>query len=442
MFKDSSHDSAYLAAEPEPAPNRDHSVAAACDIRAATDPPAAVWRALAPLMAPAGRRVVRLIDPESKQSVRRAKITDRLPTLLAAVHLFNGVGRTAMLVLDFDAKRGGRGQVDADVATAIAWFTACGARIVTDRSTSGGRHILVPLAAGTSASFSELKGLVQALAARLPSLDITPNLNARTGAISVPGTVCSGGGHRLLDGPLANAVDAFTVGSEPGFLPALYTLLGTLPAPAGTRENTTTIEPDQTTCGEGDDLRLAAPFCWRKPLTADEAAFAADGILPRNKRWPTPSEARMSVMLNAVKNGYSINAILNNTLPGRPWAGLGRSYADKGPRPEDRLAHDFRKALTYCQAAYANKANQLAHRNNYTHPPQSVVLWLSHSLAWADREFRGSRHRWAVRDVLQALVRMPPFGRHPDWFGSVLLAGKGCCCGHEEEGVVYAEVSA
>lgn len=387
-------------------PNRDHHVAATTCV-ATRETATAAWRALAPLMAPAGRRVVRLIDPESKQSVRRAKITDRLPALLAAVPLFNSVGRTTLLAFDFDAKRGGRGQVDTDVATAIAWLTACGARIVTDHSTSGGRHILVPLAAGTTASFTELKTLVQALAARLPSLDIAPNLNSRTGAISVPGTVCSGGGYRVLDGPLADAIDAFTTGSDPAFLPAMYAFLGTLPAPpAGSNESVPApLAPSVATTGEGDNQRLAAAFCWRKPLRDDVAEFASSGVLPAKRRWKTPSEARMSVLLTVVKSGYTLTAIRANMRPGRPWEGLGRSYAEKDPtNPDRRLIHDFRKALAYCQAPYLDEANQRAHRNKYTHPPEGVVLWLSHSLAWADREFRGSKHRWAVRDVLQALA--------------------------------------
>jgi hypothetical protein len=74
--------------------------------------------------------------------------------------------------MDFDTKRGGPAAVEGDLAQAIAWITQCGGVTVTDRSTSAGRHLLVPLAIGTSASFDEITRLMRLLAARLPTLDL------------------------------------------------------------------------------------------------------------------------------------------------------------------------------------------------------------------------------------------------------------------------------
>lgn len=405
-----SHDSAYAESDSTATPNRDQKLSSTS--------PAATWKALARRMAPTGRASVRLIDPESKVSIRSARITDTLPTYLAAVPLYTRAGRTGMLAFDFDAKPHGQAQVDADVATLTGWLRAAGARIVTDRSMSGGRHVLVPLAAGTTAGFAEVKALMQSFAARLKTLDITPNTNARTGALSVPGTPCAGGGHRTLDGTLDDAVDAFTVGSDPALLPNLHVLVGALPAPQR-RDAPTTSSPalvadliDTFIDGIGADARLAdRPRDWRKPLPADVAAFATTGTLPRDSRWKTPSEARESVVLNAVLRGDSAADIAARSAFGGPWAALGALYTDKhGHRAGGQLQRDVDKALRWAIAHFAPKPTQPGHGGNYTHPPYAhrhspeLRAWLAHALAWADREFAGQRIRWVVRDVLQALA--------------------------------------
>ncbi|KMO83669.1 hypothetical protein MCHLDSM_00321 [Mycolicibacterium chlorophenolicum] len=369
--------------------------------------PAAVWKALARRLSQPGRERMKVFDPDTKEYRKTRRITDKLPTLMAAVYLYTH-RRTTLLALDFDSKAHGREQVDADFTRALSWLTTCGARVVTDRSTNGGRHILVPLAIGTTASFDEIQSLMRQLKARLPSLDPKPMQNPKEGCISVPGTPCAGGGYRMLDGTLLDAVNALTERSASGLLPELYALMGTLPSPARAPSATAS---GPTTTGAGAHERLAEHARWSKPIPTDVTAFATAGdpMLARTaNRWESPSEARMSVVLNAVLRGYALADIRAHSQPGRPWNGLGASYHTKhGPRADAQLARDVRKALDYA-ATIAHETNRAAHRKRNSQSGQPaggpIGRWLAHALAWADREFAGSPLRWTVRDVYQALA--------------------------------------
>jgi len=360
--------------------------------------PAAVWKALATGLSQPGRHRMKVFDPDTKEYRKTRRITDKLPRLMAAVYLYHH-RRTTLLALDFDARPHGRAQVDTDVTRALGWLTSCGARVITDRSSTGGRHILVPLAIGTTASFDEIQPLLRQLAARLPSLDPTPMRNPNEGCISIPGSPCADGGHRLLDGPLNDAISTLTERSAPQLLPALYALLGALP---DTRPNTRASRP------ETDSYERLPPHAlWHKPMPDDVLTFATTGAMTRSS-WPSPSEARMSVIVNAVLRGYSHADIAAQCQPGRPWSALGDSYRAKyHHRADAALARDVRKALDYT-ATLAAEANPPAHRNRYSQPggPSEGphAQWLAYALAWADREFAGSPLRWTVRDVFQALA--------------------------------------
>lgn len=366
-------------------------------------PPASVWKALARRLSQPGRARMKVFDPDTKEYRQTRRITDTLPTQMAAVYLY-AQRRTTLLALDFDSKVHGRGQVDADVERARGWLQACGARLVTDRSTNGGRHILIPLAIGTTASFDEIQPLLRQLKARLPSLDTTPMQNHSEGCISVPGTPCAGG-YRQLDGTLIDAVNALAERSAPTLLPEMYALLGTLPTPP-------VVAPaagatSQHTVGTGADERLIERARWVKPMPAEVADFATHGVMKKG-RWLSPSEARMSVVVNAVLRGSSLADLRAATRPGGIWSALGASYTNKcGNHAHDRLASDVRIALDYT-ATLAEKTNPLAHRNNYSQRGVAVEgpigRWLAYALAWTDHEFNGSPLRWTVRDVLQSLA--------------------------------------
>lgn len=345
-----------------------------------------------------------MFDPETKQYRQTRRITDKLPTMMAAVYLYTK-RRTTLLALDFDSKAHGKAQVDADFERARGWLAACGARLITDRSTNGGRHILVPLAIGTTASFDEIQPLMRQFQVRLPSLDIKPMQNPSEGCISVPGTPCAGAGNRTLDGTIAAAVNALTERSAPTLLPELYALMGTLPSPPA-KTAPVAVTAGHTT-GAGDDEALIENARWTKPFPAAADAFAATAAMDP-AQWPSPSEARMSVVLNAVLRGLSLADIRAASLPGQPWSGLGDSYRKKhGARADDQLARDVRSALHYT-AALTVKANPSAHRNNYSQPGGAsggpIGRWLAYALAWTDREFAGSPLRWTIRDVFQGLA--------------------------------------
>lgn len=369
----------------------------------AASPPAAVWKALARRLCQPGRARIKVFDPDTKAYLKTRRLSDTLPAQMAAVYLYNQ-RRTTLLAFDFDSKIHGRGQVDADFAQVREWLAACGARLISDQSTNGGRHILVPLAIGTTASIDEIKPLMHQLKARLPSLDITPMLNPAEGCISVPGTPCAGG-YRQLDGQLIDAVNTLTERSAPTLLPQLYVMLGTLPPAPASASQTDTERPH--TIGTGDSERLIEKYCWTKAVGPEVIEFATSGVM-RQRRWLSPSEARMSVVVNAVLRGFSLADLRAATRPGGIWSALGASYADKhGANAEAQLARDVRNALDYT-AALAPKANPLVHRDNYSQRGVAVAgpigRWLAYALAWTDHEFRGSPLRWTVRDVLQGLA--------------------------------------
>jgi len=372
--------------------------------------PAAVWKALARRLSQPGRGRIKVFDPDTKAYLKTRRLTDTLPAHMAAVYLYNQ-NRTTLLALDFDSKTHGRGQVDADFVQAREWLEACGARLISDQSTNGGRHILVPLAIGTTASIDEIKPLMHQLKARLKSLDITPMLNPSEGCISVPGTPCRGG-YRQLDGRLIDAVNALTERSDPTLLPELYVMLGTLPpAPASAAQ----AEPERPhTVGTGDDERLVEKYHWTKPVGPEVIEFAVKGDsffeldkarcakAGRPRRWRTRSEARMSVIFNAVIRGRSLADIRSVTRPGQTWSGLGDSYRNRYGRLADRqLARDVRIALRSAERQIP-KPNPSAHRVKYSQA--QLARWLAYALSWADHEFHGSPLRWTVRDVLQALA--------------------------------------
>ncbi|BBC69034.1 hypothetical protein MMRN_p0030 (plasmid) [Mycobacterium marinum] len=271
---------------------------------------ASAWRALAHLIA--ARPTVRVWNPATNKFDSTKSLTARLPHLPAAVLLYLR-GRTQVLALDFDTKRHSQHTVDTDFTRALTWITECGGVAVTDQSRSGGRHILVPLAIGTTATATELAPLMRLLEARLPSLDKTPMMNPKTGCITVPGSPCREGGHRILDGPLISAVEAFTRRSDPALLPRLNVLLGALrptnPAARATGLARPLAESHTALTGDGHNTRLRAQYVRTSDLPERITAYATTGKLPTDTTWRSHSEARQSVLAHAVLHGHSLATI-------------------------------------------------------------------------------------------------------------------------------------
>lgn len=383
-------------------------------LQPATCPPERAWRDLAKLVAADGRTRMRLWDRSTDKFSDTAKLTTTLPRRPAAVYVFNKRRRTQLLALDFDAKRHGPAAVDADVATATSWITQCGGVVVTDRSSSGGRHLLCPLAIGTSASLDEIAHLMRVLAARLPTLDITPATNAATGCITPPGSPCREGGYRQLDGPLEDAIEAFTTRSEPDFLPRLYMLIGALKPSPHHQHRPATTDATTYTIGHGDHQRLAPAYTRDDPLPPEVTAYATRGIkTPSRPTWLSNHEARMSVITQAIARGATLDSVRDKIAPGGPWHhGLGNAYRRYRQHADDALARDFTKALHW-HINNVVKSSPPRHKLKYsqggtggTGPrgPASLREWLANATRWADGEFAGKRYRWTVQAVLQSIA--------------------------------------
>jgi hypothetical protein len=365
--------------------------------------PAATWKALAPLIA--ARPTIRVWDPTTNKFDRTKNLTSRLPTVPAAVLLYSH-HRTQVLALDFDTKHHSQQVVDADFARALSWITDAGGVAITDRSTSGGRHIIVPLAIGTAATTAEVNPLMRLLQARLPSLDKTPMANTRTGCITVPGSPCREGGHRILDGPLATAIDAFTTRSDPALLPRLNVLLGAL-SPSPTTKPIST--PSDATTGSGARERLRPEYTRDTALPTRITTYATTGQLPADRTWRSHSEARQSVLAHAALHGHTLAAVQALMAPGRPWhTGLATAYTRYGAGAEKALQRDWRKALTWAATNSSFfrpvRAQEQVHTGGTTAGPQLHREWLANAVAWVEAQFPGHRYRWIGAAVYQALA--------------------------------------
>lgn len=358
---------------------------------------------------------MRLWNPDTGKFSDTAKHCERLPSRPAAVYLYSR-RRTQTLWLDFDAKLHGPAAVAADLAKAAEWITDCGGVVVTDRSSSGGRHLICPLAIGTSASLDEMNHLMRLLASRLPTLDITPNTNADTGCMTPPGSPCREGGYRQLDGSLETAVEAFTTRSDPGLLPRLLMLLGALNPPDRQRpiaEPETPSAATEYTVGSGDDQRVSPPYVRHDPLPADVLAYARHGtISPARPTWQSNHEARQSVVVNAVARGHSLTTLREMIGPNGPWRqGLGSAYNRYDHRGDQALARDVAKAFDWL-ITNVLKSSPPRHKSKnspggYTpgpRGPKDLRDWLANAIAWADSEFVGKRYRWTVHAVLQSIA--------------------------------------
>lgn len=369
------------------------------------------WRRLSPLVA--ARRSMRVWSADSGKFDTSRSLAKRLPTVPAAVPIY-ARGRTSLLALDFDAKHHSSDQVDADVERVLAWLHECGARTVTDRSTSGGRHVLVPLSTDGPLRVDEVKIVMQLLAARLVTLDSTPMLNADWGCITPPGSPCREGGYRRLDGTLDEAIDAFAVRSDRGVVARLVALLGgatTSRHRTPVAAVTASLTQDERLVGVGRDRRLDPRFHRTTPVPEVVATYAATGRFTKAQSipWKSPSEARQSVISHAVLRGASA-ADVENAMATKEWEGVRRVYIEKyGRHSVAALQRDVDKALTWA-ASIVRPFHQLTHKERYTGGDGSFLKdrvrrkWLAHAQMWIDEEFLGSRHRPVLLAVVQALA--------------------------------------
>lgn len=368
---------------------------------------AKTWRVLAPLMA--ARRSTRLWSAETGQFHGFSRLETALPISPAAVPVYNRSGQTRMLALDLDAKILGASAVDTDYERITGWLNECGGQWLADLSASGGAHILVPLQ--TAVAADEIRPLLTALAAKCPTLDKTPMLNDRTGAISVPGSRCREGGFRVLVGDLAAGTSLFAHRNPPDVLAALTALVGADPSVgsnlSSADQQNAALEHDQL---PADLLRYDA-------LPNSVLEFAESGRLPTDNRWASRSEARLSVLVHVMWRGIRLAEVRRLMGPGQPWRGLAQAYnvrvqgkhhKVKVPRTDaERL---LRRDWTTAHRWHQQRSTYLqtdTHKNKHTCPPDAPAAcrhWLAHAVAWCDVTFRSSLLRWSVAAVLQALA--------------------------------------
>ncbi|MET4050497.1 MULTISPECIES: hypothetical protein [unclassified Rhodococcus (in: high G+C Gram-positive bacteria)] len=362
-----------------------------------------LWHRFASVIA--ARRSMRLYDPTTRKYSSAGPLTVKRPVLPAAVPLFSR-GRAGVVALDFDTKHHCHASVVADVSRLLGWLTECGGRAVVDESTSGGRHVLVPLAPGKTVTADEIRPLLRLLSARLPTLDITPMTNDVTGCITVPGSQCKEGGYRtLVDLDPAAASDILTVGSDAGTLQRLEALLGgtgraiTSPIDAHIRAETSA----ERVLGISDDARLHPRFCRSTPPPRCVLDFASTGRID-TRRWPSRSEARQSVITHAILSGASTaNILARVTEPA--WAGVRAAYA-RYAEPERAIRRDTARALDWAASTLSDSVRDIGHKQKHTGGTYDPVLrlWLTHAQTWVATEFLHRRDRWTTHAVVQALA--------------------------------------
>ena len=282
-----------------------------------------------------------------------------LPGQPAAVRVYSDDGTARALVADLDVGRGVQAQVDRDAAALTALLGRCGGRVFTDSSPSGGRHVYVPLA--VPVGHGELRPVMYALAALLPSLDVAPCVNLLAGCIRPPGARHKSGGWQRLDGPLAVAAAVAERPNGPGVWAALLAeLRPQLLAQQVVRADPSLGMPVEAAGAAGSKERRAHAAPPARPGGARQLrpvvlATARTGSYD-TARYASASEARQGVLAAAAASGWGFAEVLGE-LEGGYWPGLWALYARYADRHRrEALAGDWLNALAY--AAHPRSPDQ------------------------------------------------------------------------------------
>jgi DNA-binding transcriptional ArsR family regulator len=298
-----------------------------------------LWETFAPAVA--GQPRMRLSGDRGRSYRSERPLTSARPAQPAAVRLFDDDGRASCLALDLDVGRGGRRQVVADCGRLEALAVTVGARLVVDESTSGGRHVYLPLA--TRRSVDELRPVVVGLRALCPSVDITPMVNPAAGCIRPPGAAHKMGGWQRLLTPFAGAVTSFQRRNDDRVWQRLTARVAAAIGPVrdGAGEELGGTELDPPRAGG--------------PLPPVYEAIALTGKFDRAV-YPSRSEARQAVVSSAAARGWTLTEVAARVEDGR-WRGLAAFYARYRPGwRRTALLKDWRTALTEIAAWRAARA--------------------------------------------------------------------------------------
>jgi hypothetical protein len=193
----------------------------------ALDEPGAAWT-LARRLSPRARVRVADVDAAGRVLNRypgQAPLSGPAPTRPYAVYLADSRRRYRLLGFDLDADHGPVA-ADVDELRRLLRRAGMGAHVVCASGPGGGRHVWVGLALPVPAEKVDV--LARALAARLPSLDISPLTNPVTGCLRPPGAPHrTGRRSEVVDGDLT---DLLSPTAGPAHVDALLTLLPASPA--------------------------------------------------------------------------------------------------------------------------------------------------------------------------------------------------------------------
>lgn len=359
---------------------------------------------------------MRLWRPDSGFATTKP-LSRRLPAEPAAVPLYKR-GRATLLVFDLDTKHRGSAAALTDYVRLTTWIDEAGGRYIADVSTSGGRHIIVPLA--RAVTVDDVRPLMALVGSRCPTLDPTPMLNAKSGCITAPGSACREGGHRQLIGSVSEAVFTFANPAGPEFLDQLVALLEPPATPQPT-EDVRAADSDPAADvfeGVGENRRLRATYWKRDPITDVVLTFAIRGTLAQDKRWESRSEARQATLCAVAARGWSFTEIAAAVSATGEWhRGLGRAYShDKHGRPRtrqrERMYRDWIKACQWLEGA-VRRVRQRTHKEDHTGGRGEAPgcepahrTWLAHASAWCEITLRSCASRHVTTAVMQALAVM------------------------------------
>jgi len=361
---------------------------------------ARVWVALAPSLA--GRPEVR----ESRNGGRsyrgawRRSFAAHVPgSVPAAVPIYSNAGDTRLLVVDLDVKLGGRAQVLTDAAAVRVLVDRCGGELFSDESPSGGVHLYVPLA--RPVPFDAARDVARALAARTPSMDVSPMLGLTDGLIRPPGARHRSGGFQVLHGPLEKAVALARVGNPPQVWQRLTEALAVELAAL------TAAPPLSPDAPIADDVQAPAGVPRRggpRELAENYLQIAHTGMYDTT-RYGSPSQARQAVITAAVWAGLTLFDVLARIQDGR-WRGLASFYArysNPTSRREALSKFDWPNAVAYVTAQRAkNPGSNLVRQSHTSGPvPQRGVPEQGKSNRNTQSEFRFLRTWWSAMAICE-----------------------------------------
>lgn len=284
------------------------------------------WQMCAHVIAgqPAQRVMVRRDGRGTYPATAQRPLSASPPSAPAAVMLWDHAERLHTLALDFDAKNGNGPRTAAkDAHAALTLLSTAGLHPFADRGPTGGWHVYAPLPEPRTGP--EVLILASALARRFPSLDVGPLANSVHGCIRPPGAAHKSGGYqRLVSDPQEVALALTTPPNQAAWARlsrALSTEIAALRAP-----------------DEPKPQVPAAAGVRRRALANDAETLAATGHHP-HRTFPSPSEARYSVICHAINAGWSLADVYLAIRDRWPW--LRDSYATKH---HSALARDFTKA--------------------------------------------------------------------------------------------------